>query len=244
MSSLIAYPGQTNRPDVLTVEQFHEALPAQIRKRGIGLEVLNSLNSLLADPDMCETYRDGLVGYTTVLNEGNFKLPQYVTAVKYVSLQLGGKNNQEAFRETFPDKWADWIKRNVSPKDMSSYISVYNAGKLVNKIRDQAMIPNYILNQDVRQKMINHLAMLAVSAQSEKVQVEAANAVLNHIKMPEKLKVELEVGEKTGSVMEDLRRETAALAMQMQQAVAAGAMTPQGAAEHKLTIDVVGERID
>lgn len=240
--SQVAVPPKSE--PLLSQEQFLSALPPQIQKRGISKDVAVSIRQLLGDQDMAEAYRDNLLGYTTVLNEGKFKLTSYVKAVQYVTQKLSGKNNQESYMATFPDKWNDWVARNVSAKDISSYVSIYNGSQLVNKIMEQALIPNWILNQDIRQKAINQLATLMVSASSEKVQAEAANSLLTHLKMPEKLKVQVDVDVKEGGVMDELRKQTLALAGMMQQAVSQGHMSAQDAAERKLVIDVEAERVD
>lgn len=229
---------------LLSQEQFLAALPPQIQKRGISKEVATSIRGLLSDPDMAEAYRDNLLGYTNVMNEGKFKLTSYVKAVQYVTHKLSGKNNQESYMATFPEKWNDWVQCNVSAKDISSYVSIYNGSQLVNKILEQSLIPNWILNQDIRQKAINHLASLMVSAQSEKVQVEAAGQLLTHLKMPEKLKVQMEVDVKEGGVMDELRKQTLALASMMQNAVQAGHMSAKDAAERPLILDVEAQRVD
>lgn len=210
----------------LTLDQFRDALPDQMKKN-INVDVVNGINALLGDPDMAEQYRDNLLGYTQVMKEGKFKLTSYVSAVKYVTQKLAGKNNQDAYMATFPDKWNDWIARNVSSKDISSYVSVYNGSKLVNLILEQTLVPNWILNQDIRQKAINHLATLMTTASSEKVQAEAAIGLLTHLKMPEKLKVELDVGVKENSVMDQLQKASLDLAQRMQAMAAVGGMTAQ-----------------
>ena len=135
---------------------------------------------------------------------------------------------------TFPDKWADWISRNVSAKDISSYVSVYNGSKLVNLILEQSLIPNWVLNQDVRQKAINHLATLMTTAQSEKVQADAAIGLLSALKMPDKLKVELDVGVKQDSVMDQLQKASLDLATRMQDMMKAGVWSAQDLLDEKV----------
>lgn len=218
---------------LLSVEQFKDALPDQMKKN-VSKEVIDGINSLLSDPDMAEQYRDNLVGYTSVIKEGKFKLVSYVGAVKYVTQKLAGKNNQDAYMAAFPDKWADWVSRNVSAKDISSYVSVYNGSKLVNLILEQSLIPNWVLNQDIRQKAINHLATLMVTATSEKVQADAAIGLLGALKMPDKLKVELDVGVKENGVMDQLQKASLDLATRMQDMMKAGAWTAQDLLDEKV----------
>jgi hypothetical protein len=237
---MVALPAITSSE--LTLQQFQEALPDQMKKN-ISKDVVDGINVLLSDPDMAAAYRDNLVGYTNVMKEGKFKLTSYVSAVKYVTQKLSGKNNQDAYMATFPDKWADWISRNVSAKDISSYVSVYNGSKLVNLILEQSLIPNWVLNQDVRQKAINHLATLMTTAQSEKVQADAAIGLLNALKMPDKLKVELDVGVKQDSVMDQLQKASLDLATRMQDMMKAGVWSAQDLLDEKVIQGEV-ERVD
>lgn len=220
----------------LTVAQFKEALPDKMKKN-ISQEVIDGVNALLADPNLAEQYRDNLIGYTSVMEGGKYKLESYVQAVKYVTHKVSGKTNLDAYVATFPAKYQDFLARNVAQKDIASYICAYNKGKLVNLILEQTLIPNYILNQDMYQKALNTQMELMTSSLSDKVRCEAANSILTHLKMPEKFKIELDVGEKLGGTMEALRASTMALVEQQQIMIDRGLQSPQGIAESKLLID-------
>lgn len=50
------------------------------------------------------------------------------------------------------------------------------------------------------------LADLMDNADSEKVRSDSANALLNHLKKPDNLKVELDIGVKEGSELANLQR--------------------------------------
>ncbi len=220
----------------LTVEQFKQALPAKMKKV-VDQSVINNINALLNDPNLAEEYRDNLIGYTSIMNDGKFKLESYVHAVKYVTQKVSGKSNLDAYIATFPDKYQDFLARGVQQKDIASYICAYNKGKLVNLILEQTLIPNYILNQDMYQAALRTQHELMTTSLSDKVRCEAANSILTHLKMPEKFKVELDVGEKIGGTMEALRASTLALVEQQQIMIDRGLVSAQGVAESKLIID-------
>lgn len=220
----------------LTVQQFESALPPHMRKN-VDPALVGVINNMLADPDKGEAYRDNLIGYTSVLKDGKFKLESYVNAIRFVTHKIMGKNDLEAYSATFPDKIADWQSRGVSSKDMSSYISMYKKGKLPTLITEQSMVPCWLMNQDWRQKAIDQLGNLMMTATSEKVQADAAIGLLTHLKMPEKVKIELDVGEKTTGVMEGLRQQTMQLVEQQRAMLAAGLTNAKDVAESKLIID-------
>ena len=100
--------------DALTVDQFKEALPARVKK-SVNQELIDKMNTTLGDPDMYEVYRENLLSYANVMQDGKFKLSSYIDAVKYVSQKLMGKTNMAAFTATFPDKIQDWMARGVQP---------------------------------------------------------------------------------------------------------------------------------
>ena len=221
----------------LTIEQFRMALPDKVKK-SVNQELIDSINNVLLDPEMLESYRDNLVSYTKVMADGRFKVPEYVNAVRYVSHKLMGCTNIEAYTKTFPDKYARFVANGVQAKDIASYVTAYNKSKLVNLIFEQTLIPSYVLNQDMYQRALNVQADLMVNAKSEKVRCDAANSLLTQLKMPEVTKVELDIGIKEDSSINVLRQATLELARQQRLSMEAGQMTAEGVAHSKLTIDV------
>lgn len=221
----------------LTAEQFKAAMPEHMKKT-VNQALIDKINKTLSDPEMYEHYRDNLMSYTRVLSEGKFKMDTYVDAVKYVSHKLMGATDIEAYVKTFPDKYQDMLQRGVSSKDISSYVCIYNKGKLVNLIREQSMIPTWVLNQDLYQKALNTQADLMLNAKSEKVRSDAANSLLTHLKQPETQKVQLDIGVQETSVIQDLRASVMALAAANRDQIRAGVSSAKDVAHSKLFVDV------
>ena len=223
----------------LTIEQFQEALPEKIKK-SVNKEIIDSINKTLSDPEMYEQYRDNLLSYTKVMQEGKFKISQYIDAVRYVSFKHMGMTNADAYAKTFPDKMLRFSSQGVSAKDIASNSTAYNKSKLVNLIMEQTLVPMWVLNQDLYQKALNVQAELMVSANSEKVRSDAANSLLTHLKQPETQKVELNVGVKEDNSISALREATLALVAQQRMALQAGAMNAQDVAHSRV---IEGERL-
>ena len=219
----------------LTIEQFQMALPDKVKK-SVNQELIDQVNLTLSEPELFEAYRDNLLSYTRVMADGKFQVPQYVAAVKYVSHKLMGSSNIEAYTKTFPDKYARFVATGVQAKDIASYVTAYNKSKLVNLIFEQTLIPSYILNQDLYQKALNVQADLMVSAKSEKVRTDAANSLLTQLKMPEKVKVELDVNVKEDSSIGALRAATMALAAAQRLAVESGSSSAQEIAHSRVVL--------
>lgn len=217
----------------LSNEVLERALPEKF-KGNLNQELIDKINLTLSDPDVQETYRENFLNYIDVLNEGRFKIVDYMNAIKYTTQKLMGNSNIDAYMKTFPDRYTDMLQRGLSNKDMSSIITVYNKSKLVNLIMEQSIIPSWILNQHLYQKAINVQADLMVNASSEKVQSDAANSLLIHLKPPEVTKVELDIGIKDNDLITELREATAKMAAQQLRLIESGVMTAKGAAEQQV----------
>jgi hypothetical protein len=222
--------------DAVTIEQLKKALPEKM-KQAVNPAVIQQIATTLNDPDMYESYRENLLSYAHVMQDGKFKMDCYISAVKYVSHKLMGKCNKDAFFATFPDKMIRWRNTSVAEKDQASYISAYSKSKLVTKILEQSLIPSWILNQDMYQKALNTQVELMTTAKSEKVRSDAANSILTHLKMPETQKIQLDVGPKTQDSIAALREATQQLAEQQRLAMASGSMSALQVAHSKVVIE-------
>lgn len=188
----------------ITVEVLKKALPDKYKVR-ITDEFADKINQLLDDPDYAEIYRDNFLAYSTVLNDGKFKMEEYLNAVKYCSHKLMGRSNIDSYIRTFPGRYNDFLTKGYSDKEISAQVSIYNKGKLPNSILEQSIIPSWIINQDLHQKAINVLADLMMTANSEKVRADSANSLLVHLKPPEVKKVELDIGVKSNKEIDDMK---------------------------------------
>ena len=219
----------------MTPTEFKDALPPQMKKN-VNQDLIDRVNTIMASDDEREQFKENLVGMSYVLKEGRFKLDSYVNAVRYIGFTMMGKTNQESYALTFPDKVANWNMTGKTAKDISSAVAIYNKSKLVNLVREAALIPAHIYNADVFQEAINVQAQLMRSANSEKVRSDAANSLLTHLKRPETQKVELDIGVKEDSAIAALRDTTAQLVAEQRKALQGGVMTAQEIAEQKMII--------
>lgn len=223
--------------DLLTLDQLKTALPDKVKK-SLNQQLIDQINATLSNPEEYVHYRDNLISYTKVMQDGKFKIESYIDAVKYVSHKLMGCTNIEAYMKTFPAKYQYFVSTGVTAKDIASYVTAYNKGKLVNLIFEQTLIPVHVLNQDLYQKALNVQADLMMNAQSEKVRTEAANSLLTQLRPPETKKVELDIAVKENDAIALLRETTMQLAEQQRLAIASGSISAQDAAHQKLVIDM------
>lgn len=229
--------------DPLSREQFKKALPEKFHKN-VNQDLIDQVNATLSEPELYEQYRDNLLSYTGVLQNGKFRIDAYVNAVKYVSYKLMGKSNQDAYALTFPDRMKRMAAQGTSSKDIASYVSIYNKSKLVNLIMEQSLIPSWILNQDMYQRALNTQAELMTTARSEKVRSDAANSLLTHLKRPESQKVELEIGQKEDSTIQQLRETTLDLIAQQRRMIESGQSNADEVAQSQVFIEGSSKRVD
>ena len=226
----------------MTKEELVKALPGKL-KNNVNDELIDKINQTMNEPALYEQFRENILGYTGVLSEGRFKTEAYINAIKYVSYKLMGKSNQESYSLTFPDRIRHLAANNATPKDISSYVAIYNKSKLVNLILEQSLIPSWILNQDLYQRALNTQAELMMTAKSEKVRSDAANSLLTHLKRPETHKVELEVGQKEDSSIQELRQATLELARQQRLMIESGQQNASDIARSNILIEGQAERV-
>lgn len=224
----------------LSIELLRKSLPNKY-KHSLSQELLDNINTTLADPELYEHYRNNFVSYLSVLNDGNYKITDYLSAVKYCTHKLMGNSNLDSYIKTFPDRYKDLLNRGATAKDISSFVSAYNKGKLVNAIMEQSIIPSWIINQDLHQKAINVLAELMMTANSEKVRADSANSLLVHLKPPEVKKVELDIGVKSNKDIDDMRSLLAELSAKQKQLIETGMVSVNEVAHTKLIQATVRE---
>lgn len=209
----------------LTIEDVKGAVPANI-KNSITQDYVDKLNAVTNDPIMRDHIQRNFVSYTGVMKEGKFKVEDYLSAVSYVSFKLMGMTDKDAYIKTFPDRYTALIAQGVPEKTISSYVSIYKKGKLVNLILEQTMTPAWVLNQHLFQEALNVQASLMRDAESEKVRTEAANSLLTHLKRPEAVKggLTINMGDEEKKGLSALTNALEQLAKGQQQAIATGAM--------------------
>ena len=220
-------------PYQYTIEDVKKAVPSHIRNN-ISQSLVDTLNNIANDPIIAEDIRNNFISYSAVLKEGKFKVEDYLNAVAYVSYKLMNNTNEEAYAKTFPQRYSALIAKGIAKKDIASYVSAYNKGKLVNLILEQTLVPSWVLNQDLYQKAINVQADMMQNAQSEKVRVEAANSLLTHLGKPKEGSFQINIGETENSGMREMRDMLRQVAMNQQEAIQQGRMQ---------TIDVAAQRI-
>jgi hypothetical protein len=219
--------------DQLTVGQLKRTMP-KARQHNVTPELVDKLNRLIDDPNEREAFRENILSYTGVLNDPKITITAYVQAVRYVSYKLMGYSNYEAWIKTFPERYQKMLDKGQTAGYMHSIVAQYNKGLTVNKILEAALVPVWVLNQDLFQKALNVQAELMATAKSEKVRSDAANSLLTHLKQPEATKLSVDVHVKEDDSVRELREATMELVRQQKLAIESGMKNAKEVAESKL----------
>lgn len=219
--------------DLMTADELRDALPKHL-VQGVSQQVLDNINAIMHDPDMMDDFKNNMLNYIKVLSTGKYKIQDYINAVHYVSFKLIGFNNTEAYAKVFPDRYQRLLDMEKTAKQISSYVANYNSNELVNKIWEQTLIPTHVLNAHHFQQAINVQVELMTTASSEKVRCDAANSLLTHLKRPETIKMEIDMGNKEGSVIGELRNTINELVAAQRMSIQAGAQTAHDIAQEKI----------
>ena len=227
---------------MISLNELDAALPLQLKGK-ITAEMQNTISTVLGDEQEAKQFRDNFVNYTRVLQEGKYKLEDYINAVIYVGFKLMGYTDRECYQRTFPDRYQELVARGISSKDLASYISAYNRNMLVNRVFELTIIPTYVLNQDAIQKAINcQVEIIGDPKASNRDRVKAADSLLTHLKKPETAKLELSIDYKQNDEISHLQASMAKMVEQQKELIGLGHTTQSIA--HARMIDVTPDQED
>jgi hypothetical protein len=207
----------------LSEEEFKAALPPQMSKTVNPLLIMR-INNVLDNSEEWEHYRNNLLDYTYILRDGKFTVEQYINAVRFVGFKVMGHTGDGAYRRTFPEKYEKWLADGVSSKTIASYVTSFNKSKLVNLLYEQTLVPSYILNAHMFQDALNTQSMIMNNEDASfKVRSDAANSIMTHLKPPEATKIEMDIGIKQDSVVEQYQEAMTIMVEQQMKLLEAGA---------------------
>lgn len=217
----------------LTLDNVKKAVPAKL-KDSIEQSFVDKLNNLSNDPIVADQIRNNFISYAHVINDGKFSIEEYLSAVKYVSFKLMNLTNVDSYARTFPQRYAGLLAKGTSQKDIASYVSAYNRGKLVNLILEQTLVPSWVLNQDIYQKAINTQAELMNNAKSERVKCMAADSILKALAKPEAAGPLVNIDMKETSGINELKQALVELAANQKKSIEKGILTPKNIVEAEI----------
>lgn len=207
---------------MLELIELRDSVPKQHRSK-ITQQFIDEVNQQVADPDMGELYAKNLVTYASVLQEGRFKLQDYMNATLFVSYKMMNMSSMAAYQKVFTQKCKDMIARNVPTKDIQAYASTYNKTKLVSLIYEQTLIPDHIMYASVRHRAIAKLATL-MESQNEHISHKASDTLLRELKAPDAAKMTIDIATQDTGVISDLSKALANLSNTQREKIIDGSL--------------------
>lgn len=223
--------------ELLDKNVLFRVLPPAIRKN-ITDEVIDTVNNHLATSETRELFRENIISFASVLQEGRFKFEDYISAVKYVSFKILGDSNIIAYTKTFPDRYQRLIDEGMSDKAISAYVAAYHKTKLVTLLFGQTIMPVHILHQNLFHESITTMAeIMRDEDTSPKVRSDTAYNLATLLKPPEESKLKLDVTLKEDSAITALRETSMALVAEQRKLLNAGLWDAETVAQSGLIIE-------
>lgn len=232
---------------MVTLEELKGALPPR-QKKLVTQGVVDTLNQLATDEgeEFAEHYKQNFISMSTVMNNTNYNMGDYVSAVKFTAYKLLEHTDIDAYKYTFPDryqrlmdKWEGLPEEDIRGQKISPFVTAYKKTELAVKVMERSLVPSRILNAPMFQDALNIQMSLAMGARSEMVRQAAAESVMKYTVSPEAQKIELEVGIKGQDEVMALRDEMRRLASQQQAGIEDGSVTSTEVAHSKLLHEVI-----
>ena len=205
----------------LTKIEVQNRVPKKLRN-SITDSLVDKLNTAINDPNLSEQMKENFFSYMSVLQDGVYKIQDYVNAVIYVSFKLMGLSNRQAWERTFPDRLAALVASGKSERYIDMNVSMYHKNKLVNKIMEQSLVPFWVLNQDARQKAVNTCVEIMQGGRNELARVKAADTLLNYLQEPKEMGPLISIDARETSGFKELQNLLSDLASKQLEAIKNG----------------------
>src|SRR5574344_380996 len=211
----------------ITREKLMEFVP-----RGYGGKVTDAVLEMIRrveqDTGMDQgLFEEQLLSYTHLLGPG-VSFEKLINAIKFVALREVARGQARAYKIVFPEKAAEIEARGGS---VDSFATMYASTKVVVEVQKLNMVSASITHRPLANQMLKKMTDLAngIGANpddrvSPTVQLNAAIAVYEAVKMPEDNTMELKIGmsDSYQSVQESLAEQLRAVAEAQMAALKAG----------------------
>lgn len=210
--------GIVNQPKTeFTVEDIQQRLPA--KKNTITQEVVDLINDASSDPMFNgDEFVRSMVDYQSAMIQNSASVKEYVNALKFCAyLEAEGDNLTEAYKKARANDEFVMTRLEAQPGTqdyaaLNAAASRYRKNPLVKQILTQSDMPLYLMFQASRYKAVATLAEEMANAPYSKDRINAADKLLTHVKPPENIQIELDVGVKENNAIQDLNAQLAEIA--------------------------------
>jgi hypothetical protein len=203
--------------NVTTKEDIQKAFPG--RKNLITDEVVDLINRSQTEPEFQgESLLQTATTYENVLAKNKVSIKEYLNAIRFVAYMMTMDDNYtEAYKKVFADRKFVQDRLDVDTsdsryKELTSAASRYRRSKLVVDILTLSQAPFDLMFTGARYKAVGVLASVMENAKYDRDKINAAKELLAATKGPENMKIDLDVGVRENSAVQQLNEQLAQLA--------------------------------
>lgn len=183
----------------ITIDDLKQRFPA--KKNTITDEVVDLLNQANSDPQFNgNEFLENMTTYQNVMYNNSGSLTEYINALKFCSyLEADVNNYTEAYRraranDQFVIDRANLPKDSVGYRELTNAASRFRKTPMVRDILTLAEMPLYLMFQGARYGAVSKLIDEMETAPFSKDRISAAKAILENVKPPEKMDIEMKIG--------------------------------------------------
>lgn len=207
---------------MLNLQELKDCMPSKMRNL-VTESTLERVNAVAdGNEELISLFRDNMMNYETAVSEGKYTSQDYVNAIMFVTFKNLGYTDIDAYSRVFPDRYKEKLAKGYDRNRIAVDVSAYSHNKLVLKLRDQMMIPVWLLNQPYVQKAINVQVDLMENSTSDLVRQKAAESLMNYLKKPEAAST-LEINIKQTSEMKIIEEKLTRIVDHQLEAISQGA---------------------
>ena len=213
--------------DTVTAEFLKQRFPGKAKT--IDDELVDLINSANNDPEFNgNEFINTMVTYSSVMHKNSVSMEEYVVALKFCAyLESTNDNYTQAYikarsHEEFVQERMNAPTSSELYKQLTNAASRYRKTPLVKDILITANMPLHLMFRGESYRAIAVLAEEMTTAMYSKDRIAAADKLLVHVKAPENLKVELDIGIKQENMIEKYEAMINQLVVSQKQQIASG----------------------
>lgn len=216
----------------VSLEKLKELFPN--KKNTLNQQTVDLINAAQQDPEFDGvSIISSMMTHKGLIDKHSASMAEYVNAVRFCGIMQSDykMTATEAYKRVFFDrehvqkclKEADGDTSSSAYRELTSAASRYNKSPLVVDIMTQADVPLYLLLGGLRFEMSLALANEARTAPLAKDRIAAMDKFLTHVKPPENIKLEMDIGVKKDSIIDDYEQAMAKMVAKQKELIALGA---------------------
>lgn len=231
---------------IVTLDQVKRSLPT--KKNVITQEAVDIINASMTEPEFQgETLLQTASTYENVLKGARASIPEYLNAIRFCSYMISNESNYtESYKKVFSAR--DFVSSRMNlpadnPKygELTSAASRYRRSKLVVDILTASQVPLDLMFTGQRYRAIGVLATIMENGKYDRDKINAAKELLAATKGADNVKIELDIGVKEDSAVQQLNDQLIQMAARQKMLLETGHSTLEeiGSMKVKEDCDVI-----